>query len=265
MSVTASARIGSTDKDIIAASMPAAGRDCSADDLILYTGGTTGHPKGVMWPHASLVGLTARTLAVGVEIPSTPQEVATILSLLDSFERPAPACGCASDAWHERYRRNLHPVHRWGDCHPHRSSFDPHELWETVQRTEQFVDLDRRRCFRRPMVEALDEVVEAGTLTSAQPLGHLVGVMWSQAIKDRLFAASAGVTARHQRQPGGQRGCRLRRQGVDPATAIPRRPRSRSVPMQRFSPRTAGGSKQGRGRRACWRNRADPPGYYGDP
>ena len=37
----------------------------SGDDLwFLYTGGTTGMPKGVMWPHRNLLATAAATFAV---------------------------------------------------------------------------------------------------------------------------------------------------------------------------------------------------------
>ena len=52
--------------------MPAIER--SGDDLwFLYTGGTTGMPKGVMWPHRNLLATAAATFAVVKrQVPSTP-------------------------------------------------------------------------------------------------------------------------------------------------------------------------------------------------
>jgi len=180
-------------EDIIAASMPAARRDRSADDLwILYTGGTTGHPKGVMWPHASLVGLTARTLApLGVEIPSTPQEVATILSLLDSFGATPRQLAAAPLMHGTSGIGAIFTLFTGGATVTLTGrSFDPHELWETVQRTECSLISIVGDVFCRPMVEALDEAVEAGTPYDLRAVRSVTssGVMWSQAIKDRLLA-----------------------------------------------------------------------------
>ena len=69
-------------------------------------------------------------------------------------------------------------------------SFDPHELWETVQRTECSLISIVGDVFCRPMVEALDEAVEAGTPYDLRTVRSVTssGVMWSQAIKDRLLA-----------------------------------------------------------------------------
>ena len=54
----------------------------SGDDLwLLYTGGTTGSPKGVMWPHRSLLGTGAATFGVvGVGVPETPDDVAAAVT-----------------------------------------------------------------------------------------------------------------------------------------------------------------------------------------
>ncbi len=46
--------------DVLAGTEPMAPVDRSGDDLwLLYTGGTTGMPKGVMWPHRSVLGSAA--------------------------------------------------------------------------------------------------------------------------------------------------------------------------------------------------------------
>jgi acyl-CoA synthetase (AMP-forming)/AMP-acid ligase II len=49
-------------EELLAASDPASRIERSGDDLwFLYTGGTTGMPKGVMWPHSSLLGVFGPT------------------------------------------------------------------------------------------------------------------------------------------------------------------------------------------------------------
>lgn len=51
-----------------------------SDSLLLYTGGTTGLPKGVVWSHRSLFGALAFTgyASLGLEVPETPVEVARV-------------------------------------------------------------------------------------------------------------------------------------------------------------------------------------------
>lgn len=55
-----------------------------ADSLLLYTGGTTGLPKGVVWSHAGLFGALAFTgyASLGLALPETIDDVARIASEL---------------------------------------------------------------------------------------------------------------------------------------------------------------------------------------
>ncbi|MGA1682078.1 MAG: AMP-binding protein, partial [Ilumatobacteraceae bacterium] len=51
-----------------------------ADSLLLYTGGTTGLPKGVVWSHRGLFGALAFTgyATLELDVPETPEEVARV-------------------------------------------------------------------------------------------------------------------------------------------------------------------------------------------
>lgn len=50
------------------------------DSLLLYTGGTTGLPKGVRWSHSGLFGALAFTgyASLGLPVPESPAEVAAV-------------------------------------------------------------------------------------------------------------------------------------------------------------------------------------------
>lgn len=64
---------GALDYEAVVAECPPAPRiERSGDDeLISYTGGTTGRPKGVVWRHASLFGnLSEHYVTAGVPIPA---------------------------------------------------------------------------------------------------------------------------------------------------------------------------------------------------
>jgi acyl-CoA synthetase (AMP-forming)/AMP-acid ligase II len=71
--------------DLIEGSEPARSRERSGDDLlILYTGGTTGMPKGVVWRHGDLfqvLSLPSYT-AAGMEVPTTVEGVASAVATL---------------------------------------------------------------------------------------------------------------------------------------------------------------------------------------
>ncbi len=61
------------------------------DQLLLYTGGTTGMPKGVVWTHRGLFGALAFTgyATLGIALPTTVEEVTTVaVSLADSGVSP---------------------------------------------------------------------------------------------------------------------------------------------------------------------------------
>jgi len=180
-------------EDLIAAYGPLARRDRRADALwILYTGGTTGHPKGVMWPHTSLVSITARTLApLGLEIPSSPAEHAANLATLERFGVQPRQLAAAPLMHGTAGIGSLFTLFNGGGTVTLTGrTFDPHELWETVQRTECSMISIVGDVFCRPMVEALDEAADRGEpydLTSVRSVTSS-GVMWSQAVKDRLLA-----------------------------------------------------------------------------
>jgi fatty-acyl-CoA synthase len=74
----------------------------SGEDLLfLYTGGTTGMPKGVMWRHVDLFGALASSgyQALGLPLPSTSDEVGRVARQLNS-EGKSPTNLCAPPLMH---------------------------------------------------------------------------------------------------------------------------------------------------------------------
>ncbi|MEI2640639.1 MAG: AMP-binding protein [Microthrixaceae bacterium] len=79
-----------TSYDDVIASTEAMDRiERSDQDLwLLYTGGTTGSPKGVMWPHSSLLQTAAATFAVvKLPIPTSVEEVAEAIGAFADLEK----------------------------------------------------------------------------------------------------------------------------------------------------------------------------------
>jgi len=60
-----------------------------SDSLFLYTGGTTGMPKGVVWNHESLFGALAFTgyASLGIEVPTSVEAMADLAVSLNSEGR----------------------------------------------------------------------------------------------------------------------------------------------------------------------------------
>ena len=74
----------------------------SGEDLLfLYTGGTTGMPKGVMWRHVDLFGALASSgyLALGLPMPTTTEEVGRVARQLNE-EGKSPTNLCAPPLMH---------------------------------------------------------------------------------------------------------------------------------------------------------------------
>lgn len=71
------------------------------DTLMLYTGGTTGNPKGVVWRHVDLFGALAFTAyaSAGIEVPTTVADVGRIAAALQA-EGKSPVMLCAPPLMH---------------------------------------------------------------------------------------------------------------------------------------------------------------------
>lgn len=188
-------------EQLIADSEPAGRIERRGDDLwILYTGGTTGHPKGVMWPHQNLIAITGRSfLTMGIEAPTSIAGVPRAIDEIDAAGL-TPRQLAASPLMHGTAGIGALSTLFLGGAvvtTPSRR-LDADELWSTVadQRCTNVSIVGDVFCV--PMVEALDARAETGDpydLTSVR-LVTSSGVMWSQPVKDRLLAhARAGGSA----------------------------------------------------------------------
>ena len=89
-------------EELVAASAPAARIERSGSDaLLLYTGGTTGLPKGVIWGHQDLWGALAFSgyVSMGLEMPESPAAVGRIAAELNDGGR-SPVNLCAPPLMH---------------------------------------------------------------------------------------------------------------------------------------------------------------------
>lgn len=159
----------------------------SPDDLLfLYTGGTTGMPKGVMWRQEDLLTVLGRG---GNSLTQTPpgesvQELIERIQPGGVGQRTLVAC----PLMHGTGQFSSFITLAMGGCivtMPNRS-FDPELLWSTVERVSVNSIVIVGQAFAGPLLEALDAHPNRWNLSSVVQMGSS-GVMWSQENKEGLL------------------------------------------------------------------------------
>ncbi len=171
---------------------PAVGLAGSEDDVyMLYTGGTTGLPKGVMFRMGDFVrrmftGYTYR----GWELPTDETLIAQIALHRDRGDRRVsiPACPLmhGTGMWLGAFY-----AHLMGGCVvtlPGRS-FDAGALWATAAAEGADAITIVGDAFAKPMLDSLDAAVAAGKpfALSALRIMQSSGVMWSAEVQTGLL------------------------------------------------------------------------------
>ncbi len=185
-------------ESLIESSTPAPRIERSGDDLwILYTGGTTGHPKGVMWPHRNLIAITKRVFdGIGVAMPTSLDQIPATVDAVDATGL-TPRQMAASPLMHGTAGiGSLMTLLVGGAVMTLTSrSLDADELWRVIERQRCTAVSIVGDVFCVPMVEALDRRADAGDpvdMTSIRTITSS-GVMWSQPVKERLLAHARAV------------------------------------------------------------------------
>jgi fatty-acyl-CoA synthase len=184
-------------EDLITSSTPAPRVERSGDDLyLLYTGGTTGMPKGVMWRNADLFDALMPTLyaLTGRPVPADAAGVAATAAAV-AEAGASPVHLPASPLMHGTgFFTTLQAATMGGTIVTLTNRhFDPHELWATVQRERVTQTAIVGDAFAKPMVRALEEAEAAGRPYDLSSLQLIVssGVMWSAEVKQELLRRGA--------------------------------------------------------------------------
>ena len=168
-------------------------QDRSEEEIyMLYTGGTTGMPKGVMYKQGGFVTSMLKTLkAMGFEMPDDidqlPEYVAKIKEA-NMLPKALVACPLmhGTGMWLGAFLPML-----TGGCvvSVPNLSFDADKLWEEVERSKISSIVIVGDAFAKPMLESLNKAKEAGKPYDISSVMLIIssGVMWSSEVKKALL------------------------------------------------------------------------------
>jgi fatty-acyl-CoA synthase len=180
-------------EELISANQPAGRIERAEDGLyMLYTGGTTGMPKGVMYD----VGAFTAALMLGhplhgVPVPETVDRLLpSVLEIHEMGNAPVSLTACPL----------MHGTGLWlggfltfnmGGTHVSMegTSFDAHRLWQTTQRERVTDIVIVGDAFAKPMLRALEEAEARGEPYDLSSVKLIVssGVIWTSAVKQALL------------------------------------------------------------------------------
>ncbi len=180
-------------EDLIAANEPMERIERSGDDYyFLYTGGTTGMPKGVMWRNEDLFGVLGEAAypLVGASTPERSEDAGSIA--VAAVEAVGPRVHLpASPLMHGTGAFTTFQALFLGGTIVTLTGrhFDAHEMWQTVEREKVSQMAIVGDAFAKPMLRALEEREASGNPYDTTSLQLIIssGVIWSAEVKDGLM------------------------------------------------------------------------------
>ena len=159
----------------------------SPDDLLLlYTGGTTGMPKGVMWRHDDLVNVLGAggNPFVGAPPATDVEEIRIRLEAGQAGMSSLPACPLMHGTG--QFSAFIAMIGGGSVVILPNRTFDPALLWRTVAEAGVNAIAIVGDAFARPMLAELDANPGKYDLSKLLVINSS-GVMWSQEVKDGLL------------------------------------------------------------------------------
>ncbi len=154
------------------------------DEFFIYTGGTTGMPKGVIWTHDDLRETSLIALRKLGPVPENLAQVTDAIKAAGPGGRILPACPLMHGTGLLMAMSNMMA----GGCvitlnHP---SFSAHEMWKAVEDNKAMTLVIVGDAFAKPMLAALEEAPGRYDTSSIVNMVSS-GVMWSREVKQGLL------------------------------------------------------------------------------
>ncbi len=241
-----------------------------ADSLLLYTGGTTGLPKGVVWSHSGLFGALAFTgyASLGLPLPETIDDVSRVASELSgsgkspvNMTAPPLMHGTAMFLAFSTFVLGGTVVLLGG------RKFSGAELLRLVERERVNQLSIVGDAFARPIVEELERVESEGKAYDLSSLGRIVstGATLSAEMKRALMkrATNTAILDMVGASEGGPFAVAMTMPGQDPVAtaAFMVTPNTALFDDQTWEKIEFGSGRSG----VLAASGSMPDGYFGDP
>jgi fatty-acyl-CoA synthase len=181
-------------EDVVSGHDPMERIERSEDDVyMLYTGGTTGLPKGVMYTMGDFTGgfLSGGFPLVGLAPPETADDVAPLVAGLIESGKQAVTIPCAplmhgTGVWIGAFIPQFTGAHVVTLTN---RSLDAHEVLDTVERHGVTLLTIVGDAFAKPIIRALDDGKPDGSAYDTSSLAMIMssGVMWTTEVKEQLL------------------------------------------------------------------------------
>ena len=180
-------------EDIIQDNVPMDRRKRDEENIyMLYTGGTTGMPKGVMYKHNLFINSLLKTAAsMGFDVPEDPEDIPkTITDLAKTGQLAKTIVACPLMHGTGMWLGAFVPLFSGGSCVTiPQLGFDPDLLLKKVEDEKINNIIIVGDAFARPILDSLNLAKKNGKPYNLSSLRSIIssGVMWSAEVKEGLL------------------------------------------------------------------------------